>query len=245
MGESITDFWYSQLKIPGHVQCCVKPAIPKSQLFQTTRKLPTFPTPSTSFRERPHRFHNNGLMENRYFLGKEGELVCRTCHKPHYAEDREFLLVEHRGNDSLCVQCHQEQSRITGSSHDLRKSVPEEKNVLNKQAREIGPCASCHLVHQGVGTFMWARSIQENDSNPARFCENCHAQGQCAEQALPGDFSHPMDQIASDDSSPITLPLFDKTGKRNQSGKMSCSTCHDAHNPHPVHTDRTAGETHR
>ena len=177
------------------------------------------------------------------FLGTEGELVCRTCHKPHYAEDREFLLVEHRGNDSLCVQCHQEQARLTGSSHDLRKSVPEEKNVLNKQAREIGPCASCHLVHQGVGTFMWARNIQENDSNPAQFCENCHAQGQCAEQALPGDFSHPMAKMASDDSAPITLPLFDETGQRNQNGIMSCSTCHDVHNPHPVHTDRPGGES--
>jgi hypothetical protein len=89
---------------------------------------------------------------------------------------------------------------------------------------------------------MWARNIQEKDSNPARFCENCHAQGECAEQKLPGDFSHPMDHITTDVSSPITLPLFDKTGKRNISGEMSCSTCHDAHNPHPVHTAKPAGE---
>ena len=175
------------------------------------------------------------------FLGTSGELVCRTCHKPHYAEDKEFLLVEHRGDDSLCTQCHREQSRITGSSHDLRKSAPEEKNILNKQAQETGPCASCHLVHRGVGDFMWARNLETNDSSSAQFCANCHAQGECAEGSLPGDFSHPMGLPLSENLDPITLPLFDQTGKQNPRGTISCSTCHDVHNSRSLQSDNSAG----
>jgi predicted CXXCH cytochrome family protein len=175
------------------------------------------------------------------FLGTSGELVCRTCHNPHYAEDKEFLLVEHRGNDSLCTQCHPEQSRITGSSHDLRKSAPEEKNVLNKQARETGPCASCHLVHRGVGNFMWARNLKTNGSDSSQFCTNCHTQGECAEGSMPGDFSHPMGLSLPENTYPIALPLFDQTGKQNPAGTISCSTCHDLHSPRFLHDDNSGG----
>jgi len=180
----------------------------------------------------------------RVFLGTSGELVCRTCHKPHYAEDKEFLLVEHRGDDSLCTQCHPEQSRITGSSHDLRKSAPEEKNVLNKQARETGPCASCHLVHGGVGNFMWARNLETKNNDSSQFCTNCHAPGECAEGSLPGDFSHPMGLSLSENINPIALPLFDQTGSQSPDGTISCSTCHDVHRPRFLHhNNSTDGAT--
>ena len=178
------------------------------------------------------------------FLGTGGELVCRTCHKPHYAEDKQHLLVEHGGDDSLCVQCHQEQSPIIASPHDLRKSAPEAMNILNKQAKELGPCASCHLVHSGAESYMWARTVHGEGSVPAELCSSCHAPGYCAEEALPKNFSHPMGISLVEGTSPVSLPLFDTMGKRNVTGTISCSGCHDVHNPHPRLTD-TPGQNKR
>ena len=171
------------------------------------------------------------------FLGTGGELVCRTCHRPHYAEDKEHLLVEQGSDGSLCVRCHHEQSPIIGSSHDLRKSAPGEKNILGKQADELGPCASCHLVHGGAEGYLWAKTVQETGPAPALLCSSCHAPGYCAEEALPKDFSHPMGVTIPEGTSPVSLPLFDARGKRNATGTISCSTCHDVHNPHPRMTD--------
>lgn len=177
------------------------------------------------------------------FLGRNGELVCRTCHKPHYAEDRKHLLAEYRGNDSLCVQCHREQASLIGSLHDLRRSAPQEKNVLDSRAQETGPCASCHLVHQGMGNFMWARTLAEGGRDPASFCTGCHAPGQCAANAVAGDFSHPMGIGMPDHPSSRTLPLYEQGGKRNEAGTMSCSTCHDVHTPVPLALRNHSPET--
>jgi len=181
---------------------------------------------------------------NPVFLGTGGELVCRTCHKPHYAEDKEYLLVEHGDDGSLCVHCHHGQSPIIGSSHDLRKSAPGEKNILGKQARELGPCASCHLVHGGAEDYMWARTVHGEGSAPAVLCSSCHAPGYCAEEALPKNFSHPMGVSLAEGRSPVSLPLFNAMGTRNATGTISCSTCHDVHIPHPRLTD-TPGQNKR
>jgi hypothetical protein len=89
---------------------------------------------------------------------------------------------------------------------------------------------------------MWARNLETNNRDSAQFCTNCHAQGECAEESLPGDFSHPMGLSVSENTHHITLPLFDQTGKQNQSGTISCSTCHDVHNPRSLPDDNTAGE---
>ncbi len=188
--------------------------------------------PSGSAAELPAAWPNG----EKVFFGKQGELVCRTCHQPHGAPSRDYLLVEQGEKDSLCRQCHPGQSAMIGSSHDLRKSAPQERTILKKTARELGPCGSCHSAHSGSGPFMWAQSMPDTKIQPARFCGSCHAEGRCAASAVPGEFSHPLGAAVAGTISALNLPLFDSDGRTKTSGTISCSTCHDVHDPRPLFT---------
>ncbi len=169
--------------------------------------------------------------------GTGGELVCRTCHKPHYATDKQYLLAGQRSKDHLCMQCHADQSAITGSTHDLQIAAPAEKNILGQKAAETGPCSSCHLVHSGVSRFMWARKPHTDASQPDFYCSSCHADGQCADKKQAGPYEHPMNIQVSDTAAPIPFPLYRDGFKQDSDGKITCMTCHDVHNPEPVYED--------
>jgi predicted CXXCH cytochrome family protein len=176
------------------------------------------------------------------FLGRNGELVCRTCHKPHNAGSPEHLLIEEGEKDALCIQCHPDRSALIGSAHDLRKSAPQAGTLLQRPAGESGPCGSCHSAHRGSAPLMWTQPMPEAPGNPSRFCTCCHAEGKCAASAVPGDFSHPMEVGVENIRSPLQLPLFDREGRENRSGVISCSTCHDVHVPRPRSAASAAGE---
>lgn len=179
------------------------------------------------------------------FFGKQGELVCRTCHKPHGASSRECLLVEQGEMDSLCRQCHPGQSTMRGSSHDLRKSSPQALNILKKTARELGPCGSCHSAHSGSAPFMWAQSMPDTQIQASSFCSSCHAEGRCAAAAVPKGFSHPLEVAVAGTGTALQLPLFDSDGRKKRSGTISCSTCHDVHDPRPLFIGTPEGEGQR
>ncbi len=157
-------------------------------------------------------------------LGSRGELICRTCHSPHNAVDNKKLLAERNYKDSLCLQCHAEKREISGSKHDIKTFAPDEKNIKGQKAAHTGPCSPCHIVHDGAGEMMWART-QKIDGSAGEFCINCHGPGGPAEKIMPRDFSHPMD---------ITF-----SAKRFFRSKMKirCDTCHDIHNPLPFYDD--------
>ncbi len=165
------------------------------------------------------------------FLGRKGELVCRTCHKPHNAPSQQYLLVRQGEKGAMCRDCHPGQSAVIGSSHDLRKSAPDALNILKRPAREIGPCDSCHSVHSGSAAFMWAQAMPDATRKPSHFCSCCHADGNCAASVAPKDFSHPMDVGVADTGASLRLPLFDGEGREKRAGTISCGTCHDVHNP--------------
>ena len=179
------------------------------------------------------------------FRGRGGELVCRTCHKPHGAPSPEYLLIEHGEKDGQCRHCHPGQGAMVGSSHDLRKSAPEALNIMNKTARALGPCGSCHSAHSGSAAFMWSRPLTDAKRTPSHYCTSCHAQGNCAESAVPKDFSHPMDVNITENIADLRLPLFDEGGRKNRAGVISCGTCHDIHNPHPLSMRTTESGTPR
>jgi predicted CXXCH cytochrome family protein len=166
-------------------------------------------------------------------LGSGGELVCRTCHIPHGAADKDYLLAERNQQDSLCVQCHAAQRGIADASHYRKVISRDERNIKGQAASALGPCSSCHLVHQGTDELMWARRVPKPSAPPGESCKSCHSPEGEAKEVVPAPFSHPMNSAASIAGRSSVLPLFDKEGK-NQEGEIRCSTCHDFHNPHPL-----------
>ena len=172
--------------------------------------------------------------------GTNGELVCRTCHRPHFAADKKHLLADHTGKDGLCVQCHTAQGSIADTTHDLRLSAPKEKNVKGLAAADTGPCDSCHMVHSATAPFIWARSLPAA-AGADRYCASCHAAGQCAGKSLAGDFSHPMGKGVAAAANTAQLPLFTDAGEQSFQGGIACMTCHDVHNPAPVYSSDKPG----
>jgi predicted CXXCH cytochrome family protein len=169
-------------------------------------------------------------------LGKGGVLVCRTCHKPHQAIEKKVLLADRNTRDSMCGECHRGKENIAGSSHDLKVSAPNDKNIQGKQAAEIGVCSPCHLVHQGAARYMWAQPLKNPVKTADDFCTSCHARGASAEKKIPGDFSHPIGIKATPQATSKLLPLADERGNRAQDGLIRCFSCHDVHNPAPLYT---------
>jgi predicted CXXCH cytochrome family protein len=165
-------------------------------------------------------------------LGRGGELVCRTCHIPHGAVDTRALLAERNQKDSLCLECHRDQGTVKESAHYQKILKEDEKNIVGQTASHIGPCSPCHLVHQGSGALMWARSSHITPEKPGEVCLSCHTPEGSAAQVMPADFSHPMEVTVPLTGKALSLPLFDDSGK-NREGNIRCSTCHDFHSPSP------------
>jgi predicted CXXCH cytochrome family protein len=86
------------------------------------------------------------------FRGPRGELVCRTCHKPHGANS-EFLLANPQGKDALCTRCHRSRPPAE-SPYNPWGSVPSKLASAGKPAPESFPCASCHRIHNSEAVFV-------------------------------------------------------------------------------------------
>ncbi len=170
-------------------------------------------------------------------LGSGGELVCRTCHIPHGAADKDYLLAERNQQDSLCVQCHADQRGIADASHYRKVISRDERNIKGQAASALGPCSPCHLVHQGTDELMWARRVPKPSAPPGEICKSCHSPEGEAKEVVPAPYSHPMNSAASLPGTSLVLPLFAGPGK-NREGEIRCSTCHDFHNPLPLRPGR-------
>lgn len=161
--------------------------------------------------------------------GTDGELVCRTCHRPHGAADARFLLAQQPGEDGLCVTCHPDQAVLIGSTHDLRRSAPQDM-ADNAATAGLGPCASCHSVHSGRANFMWSRAVHAGDCSRT-YCSGCHGRGGPAEKKIPQRQSHTAGGPGS--VSAGGLPLYSESCEPGARGSILCMSCHDVHNPAP------------
>ncbi len=180
-------------------------------------------------------------------LGRNGEIICQTCHKIHnnYIEEN-LLLIKKDGKSSLCLTCHTDKQYLVDTKHNLNNSAPDEKNLDGKTVAEAGICSACHLPHKE------ARKPGKGSDFTSQLCLSCHRKGSIAEKAVPPDYRHPVDinpflsnnsdvilkaiGIKKDD---LKLPLFNKSGVQDKNGKVTCSTCHD---PHRWRADSTVGE---
>lgn len=171
-------------------------------------------------------------------LGSKGELVCFSCHSTHDPIVNESLLTERNDKDSLCLQCHSSQENlIKESKHDLALMAPDTKNVLDQTVSQSGPCSCCHLTHEGVGPFMWARRWEGEETAPIGICKSCHAKGKCGEEVLIPETGHPIEVKPEDPKAAMDFPLFTATGKKDRLGAIYCSSCHNTHQWDPLNPD--------
>jgi len=168
-------------------------------------------------------------------------MTCSTCHETHRppldpaatrarenaAPTQRFLRKQ---SASLCAECHRDKFAIENSKHDLSKSAPQTRNILNQLPSESGLCGSCHMVHGSHRGFLWARNIESGDDAADRsLCITCHNTTGMAQKKVNKGYSHPIDIAPGDRGISSLLPLFDKSGQLSQKGAIRCHTCHDPH----------------
>jgi predicted CXXCH cytochrome family protein len=173
---------------------------------------------------------------------KKDTVICQTCHPVHGAEGKHLTVMDNR-QSALCMVCHRERT-ITGTLHDVRKTMPDEKNILGQPVSESGPCSACHVPHQSAGYKLWAR--KRPPGNPAsQVCLGCHTNAPESKIKGIGRYSHPVDigavpkALGRAGQAPpkINLPAFSPSGMRQAAGSLQCATCHDAHQWNPDHPE--------
>jgi predicted CXXCH cytochrome family protein len=137
-------------------------------------------------------------------VGKNGEIVCRTCHKPHNAMDKEFLLADHKGEGSICVQCH----KSSKHSKQEKSGMPVEESF---------PCTSCHLLHNGSSAFS---KVINNSSDLEMFFRTPHL-------SLHSQEFFRTAFIEKEGIENHEIHLFTSNGEPSLDGTIACSTCHN------------------
>jgi predicted CXXCH cytochrome family protein len=200
-------------------------------------------------------FYDSG--GNRMPEGKDGEIVCITCHEPHTWTPKQtgpvlnytykniegdttnsFLRKANFPSSDLCKVCHADKALVDGTVHDLKVSAPKAVNLLGQTVKESGTCGACHLVHNSPNQLkLWARSygpVAENESIMDALCTSCHAKKNIAANKIPLIATHPAKKLinnimrVSKDNKNYTL-IFDEKGKEVNVGNLSCPSCHNAH----------------
>jgi predicted CXXCH cytochrome family protein len=190
-------------------------------------------------------------------LGKKGEIICETCHRPHDAvPDTSILVMNNQQPDlcgpdpwkeatgsskpGLCEACHEKKKQVIGSNHDLRLTAPEEQNSKEKTTEQSGVCGACHVVHEAEGPFLWARKLTPNiEDKLSAACISCHDEPGPAEETIDIEHSHPVDVdmkrrmikvTAANEKGQSPLPLYNEQGRHSKKdGKVTCGSCHDPH----------------
>jgi len=176
----------------------------------------------------------DALIKKGARVGRDGEIICQSCHKIHRNEiNRQQLLIQNDQHSALCLACHSDKKMIAETKHNLLLTAPEEKNLAGETVTQAGVCSACHLPHRE------ARRLEGKTQFSQGLCLSCHSKGNNAEKAALNGTQHPMAVRPSKTNvNAITdLPLFNDHGFQDPNGEMTCSTCHD---PHRWRTDSAA-----
>ncbi|UCD77935.1 MAG: hypothetical protein JSW26_21370 [Desulfobacterales bacterium] len=174
------------------------------------------------------------MMQKGARTGKNGELICLTCHKVHENQTNQAsLLVTDDQKEAFCLNCHPDKKSITDSAHNLRLSGPNEKNLQGATVAQAGVCSACHLPHKP------ARQLSGEGNFTTMLCLSCHSQGNIAGKASLTGTQHPLAVRPKNTSA---LPLFNDFGLQDQNGTITCTTCHDPHRSAEDHVSRKTNE---
>jgi predicted CXXCH cytochrome family protein len=164
-------------------------------------------------------------------IGKNGEIICQTCHSPHYAKYDATILVKRNIGSSLCKTCHSDKKMVANTKHDLSLSEGNLTNIREQTVEDAGTCSACHVPHGGNGLKMWARPLKEGEDDMAALCYSCHSEGHVAENKQVGKETHPIGKKLSNlGNNDIELSGYSKEGKPVKGGgRVSCPSCHNPH----------------
>ena len=159
---------------------------------------------------------------------ERNKVICQSCHKLHGAKGDKITLIDNRDSE-LCTACHTRQKGLVGGKHDLRLSLPHEKNIRQQPTSKTGPCSACHTPHNAAGKMLWAKRLKPGSSASGK-CLVCHAEEGGYQIKRIGRHSHPVDvKLAAQNPLPAELPLYSADGTKNSTGSVQCFTCHDPH----------------
>ncbi|MEK7207064.1 MAG: cytochrome c3 family protein [Pseudomonadota bacterium] len=181
-------------------------------------------------------------------FGRQGDVICQTCHRVHGAAGKK-MLVEANTDSRLCTACHTDQQAILNTKHDLSVMAPDARNRRGETIAESGPCGACHAPHGGNGPALWAREALPSANPAAANCLSCHRSDGLAKEKGVGEHSHPVNVSVTDigitatpqgwrsrfpllekDRPLAPLPLYNSKGLRDPAGdRVACGSCHDPH----------------
>ncbi len=179
-------------------------------------------------------------------------IACTTCHDPHVWSQAQptpadpfeegdastsFLRLRNSPEPLLCVDCHGDESLVSGTEHDLIFVAPSSRNSARQLPMESGTCGVCHAVHNAVdASKLWGRTLPTESSGNklADYCGSCHGVGGAAREKIPQTSLHPQYTLVNlgrtKKDRPGYFPLFDSgTGEKVGTGSISCPSCHNVH----------------
>jgi len=163
-------------------------------------------------------------------VGTNGEIICQTCHSPHYAKYDATILVKRNIESALCKTCHSDKKMVVNTKHDLSLSKGDLKNIREQTVEEGGTCSACHVPHGGNGLKMWARPLNKGDDPMAELCYSCHSDGHVAAKKQVGKETHPIGKPLSNLGNDIELSGYSEDGiALKGKGRVSCPSCHNPH----------------
>ena len=172
---------------------------------------------------------------------KKNMVICQSCHKVHGAKG-EKILIRPNNNSGLCVICHGKKKTLLDTKHDLRTTLPKEKNIKQEAPSQSGPCGACHTPHNAAGKRLWARPLKKG-APASGLCLTCHGDDTPYRIKRIGKYSHPVDiKLSPGVTLPDVLPLFSENGTKNATGKVRCFTCHNVHRWDPDNPNNRGGK---
>ncbi|MBI4650193.1 cytochrome c3 family protein, partial [Candidatus Desantisbacteria bacterium] len=157
-------------------------------------------------------------------VGKDGVLVCSSCHNIHKGTKGTPVLIETNQNSEICNLCHksklikEEDNTVTAMKHPVGQKPVNAK--ISKEIFDAGGklgengeiiCALCHKPHQSVKDTQLL--IMENQKNS--MCLKCH--------------SDKLTVKSSDHNLAITNPFASNLRGENVTKGGLCSACHFSH----------------
>ncbi len=155
-----------------------------------------------------------------------GKIFCNTCHDSHRwnpnnkdrGDDVEgdgtnsFLRISAADVEkNLCNQCHQKQSLVIETSHNLLNLGADIKNLKGLTPDRSGACGVCHASHNAVTQVMlWNQPFGSGEDLFSRACNSCHGKSKHASDI---GISHPVNIgtfSVMDDLSSTVLPVYDE-----------------------------------